>query len=344
MALKTNIEWCDITINFWSGCTMVSPGCSNCYAKARDDRHLQGPVSHWGKGAPRLKVAGAVKAAVAANKKPWICDACGKASRDKPFDCCKDAKGHPTIHFHRRRVFSLSLGDWLDKEVPIEWLAEMLATIRKCNDLTWILCTKQPENFLTRLEQAQDYLFDHGDRKAAGWIHVWRKHGIPPASVILLTSVENQATADERIPLLLRIPAACHGISLEPMLEPVDISLITDKDNHPGCASFDVLKGHMIHHDDDNNYTDAEALDWVILGGESGPDARPCNAEWFIPIVEQCQAAGVPVFVKQLGAKPFWPIREHGITSDQLNPQSDKKGGNILDWPKQLRVREFPSL
>ena len=169
MSEKTLISWADSTLNWWIGCEKVSPGCTNCYAESQDkmrfSRNLGGgtkdaPISHWGKGAPRYKVAGAVKSALAFNRKPWICDKCGDTGIcDKSGKLTTGMCQHcGTTTFHRRRIFSLSLGDWLDDEVPIEWLAEMLDTIRQCDQVTWILCTKRPENFFSRLIDVDKFL------------------------------------------------------------------------------------------------------------------------------------------------------------------------------------------
>ncbi len=268
MSEKTNIAWTDSTINFWSGCTKVSAGCTNCYAEARDRRQMIEPVSHWGNGAPRLKHKGAVKDALAFNRKPWICDGCGKAWRRDGEVYCDCV--NPT--FHRRRIFSLSLGDWLDVEVPIEYTAEMLDTIRQCADVTWILCTKRPENFDQRmlsLLQIKSPLVENEDYHE--WVFEWRMRGKAPANIILLTSVENQQAADVRIPELLKIPAACHGLSLEPLLGKVEI----------GKAEIGKLK-------------------WLIIGCESGAKRRECKLAWVRSLVEQGKNTGIATFVKQL--------------------------------------------
>jgi protein gp37 len=159
MSEKSKIAWTDSTVNFWEGCTKVSAGCANCYAEARDKRFTGGKL--WGLGAPRRKSKTAVKAALAMNAKPWICDFCGTATDDNEV-CCnhRDDDGIMcnTMSYHRRRIFSLSLGDWLDNEVPIEWFVEMMQTVLACEDVTWILCSKRPENFQKRMAEAIQYL------------------------------------------------------------------------------------------------------------------------------------------------------------------------------------------
>ena len=137
MSEITKIEWCDSTVNFWRVCTEVSPGCAHCYARERE-RRFRGPGT-WGRGVPRIWHESAVKLAHRMNRKPWVCDRCGVSSTvdDSHCDACHTDLGG----FHRRRIFSLSLGDWLDPEVPVEWLARMLDTIRVCDQVQWLLLT-----------------------------------------------------------------------------------------------------------------------------------------------------------------------------------------------------------
>ena len=366
MSEKTKIAWCDSTLNFWSGCTKVSPGCTNCYAEALSKNKFFGggkTIGQWGKGAPRQLHESAFSLALRLNKKPWICPVCGHAMTEeesKGYKGCPvetfnrpnlvgkrqfDIAMHAAQH-HRRRIFSLSLGDWLDDEVPIEWLARMLDTIRQCDQVTWILCTKRPENWIPRMFQVQRYfrkelgVFVENDNTTR--MENWNK-GNAPKNIILLTSVENQEQADKRIPELLKIPAACHGLSLEPLLGPVDLSKWIWKDAC-GCDENEPEAGDGFqckHCKDTHAVTE---LDWLIVGGESGPKARPCNVEWIRLLVQQGKAAGVAKFVKQLGTRPEI---NHGTvsgyqTSNHTLKLRDKKGGDPSEWPEDLRIREFP--
>lgn len=255
------------------------------------------------------------------NKKPWVCDVCGKSWSGKMpnIACCE------SNFFHRRRVFSLSLGDWLDPEVPIEWLADMLDVVRRCDQLDWILCTKRPELFVSRIDAAFLYAWDDEDRTGkagvssnlSDWIADWIKSANIPSNVTLLTSVESQEMADKRIPELLKIPAARRGLSCEPLLGPLDLTT-------GGC-----LRGPAMQV--------CPTIDWVIVGGESGPGARACNTKWIRSIVSQCQSAGVPCFVKQLGAciaLGSEPGIEEAI--------SHRSGADPSEWPGDLRVQQFP--
>ena len=131
---------------------------------------------------------------------------------------------------------------------------------------------------------------------------------VSPPNVWLGTSVENQAAADERIPHLLETAAAVRFLSCEPLLGPLTTL---------------GLRG----------------LNWVIVGGESGPNARPCNIDWIRAIVQQCREAGVPCFVKQLGSHP---IGRHSSGFDFRLKLKDRKGGDPAEWPEDLRLREMP--
>ena len=134
-------------------------------------------------------------------------------------------------------------------------------------------------------------------------------------NVWLGVSVEDQRRAGERIPILLDTPAAVRFVSAEPLLAAVDLA-------------------RYLYEDD--------AVDWVICGGESGPKARPCALQWVERIVGDCREAGVPVFVKQLGARPVAP--DYTPYAPQHKPLKlrNRKGGDPAEWPPELRVREFP--
>lgn len=345
MGEQSKISWCDSTANFWSGCTKVylpglkadQSGCDNCYAEELSGRFPT--FGKWGKGQPRRLHESAFKMAHKLNRKPWVCDECGKAWHENP----SRGELHPChcgAEFHRRRIFSLSLGDWLDPEVPVEWLARMLDTTRQCDQVEWILCTKRPELFEQRIMAVQDWSADfrfsgNGDR--TNWYNThcmsaaWRLES-PPNHITLLASVENQAAADERIPQLLRIPAARRGLSLEPLLGPVSLSFIPPINKNAPCVT-DALTG--ITYWPDNDQDEGEKLDWLIIGGESGKNARPCNIDWVRSLVRQGQAAGVPVFVKQLGSNA------HGSYGRKLS-YSHQKAGDPSEWPEDLRVQEWP--
>lgn len=331
MAENSKIGWTDSTVNFWSGCTKVSSGCAHCYAETMDNRHLIEKVSHWGKNAPRLKSVGAVKLAHKLNREFLICDHCGvgqagAVTMDEGcvnHQCPSHDLESAKCSYHRRRIFSLSRGDWLDDEVAIEWLAEMLATIQECDQVVWILCTKRPENFRLRLELACQWIC--GQQQSEKWIgthqfiYEWLKGNLGAiANIILLTSVENQATADKRIPELLKIPAACRGLSLEPLLEAVDLSnFVTDfyvRLSQPDGEPEQIQCPPTM-----------DGISWLIIGCESGSKRRECKLEWVSSLVKQGESNGIATFVKQLQDS------EGMVCTDVKEFPADLQ---IQNWPK----------
>lgn len=253
---NSNIEWTDHTFNPWIGCAKVSPGCHHCYAETLMDTRY-GRVK-WGKGQPRSRTS-------AAN---WR----------KPRQWNKAAEGAT----QRPRVFCASLADWLDDEVPIEWLAELMDLIRETPNLDWLLLTKRPENF-DRLGDAISY----AEQDTRYWLSEW-SGGEAPHNVWVGTTVEDQQRADERIPALLDIPARCRFLSCEPLLGPLDLSGFFG-------GPYVGLPGDVVV----PNYN--FGIDWVIVGGESGPKARPIKKEWVRDIRDRCDVAQVAFFFKQWG-------------------------------------------
>ena len=196
-----------------------------------------------------------------------------------------------------RKIFVNSMSDLFHEDVPSSFIDCVFERITRCERHTFQILTKRPT-------EAAKYF-------KAGRAMWWRW---PLPNVWLGVSVENQTTADERIPILLQTPAAVRFLSVEPLLEGIALGT---KSGNARCPIAPA------------------ALDWVIVGGESGPNARPCNVEWIRDIVRQCKGANVPCFVKQLGSNTNWS--ENGWS--RLN---DRKGGDPAEWPEDLRVREFP--
>lgn len=282
---NSHIEWTDHTFNPWVGCTKVSPGCANCYAEARDQRFAEG--KHWGEGAPRQRTS-------AANwKQPLKWDRDAKESYATYLQA-EDGWRKQGVEYHRPRVFCASLADWLDDEVPIEWLADLLYLISQCHNLDWLLLTKRPENFLSRLKSAAEVKIAWSGSEgiaageaAKGLLYNVKNGLLLPSNIWIGTTVEDQQRADERIPLLLSIPAKVRFLSCEPLLGPINFLNAQCGYNKDGYRLS--LK------------TNARFADWVICGGESGPKGRPMHPDWARSLRDQCQNAGVPFFFKQWG-------------------------------------------
>ncbi|MEQ1658424.1 MAG: phage Gp37/Gp68 family protein [Hylemonella sp.] len=294
MAENTKIEWCDHTQNFWIGCTKVSKACDRCYAEvSTPSRTMQ---VGWGPGVPRHRTAPSTWAM----PKKW---------NDQ----------HETFfakHGRRQRVFALSLGDWLDNEVPIEWFVDMLEVVRTTPNLDWLLLTKRIGMWRKRLLEAISFIGGIS-QELATWINDWLD-GKPPANVWLGITVSDQPEADRDIPKLLQVPAAKRLLSMEPLLGPVNLTDISDghadstipleywvegfdTEDSPPAVGHNCLTGERWQRFGEW-YEDGQRIDWVIVGGESGPGARPMHPDWARSLRDQCTVAGVPFLFKQWGA------------------------------------------
>lgn len=372
MSEGTKIEWATHTFNPWIGCTKVSPGCANCYAEMTTRARVlrsQGQET-WGKGKPRSRTSAATwRNPVKWNRGPFTCDTChhpfeqltGRQKLCEPVPGVNCQRRHRPPdweavncpgQYARPRVFP-SLCDWLDDEVPVEWLADFLKLIHDTPNLDWLLLTKRPENFQRRMTEVWRHMPFGAPEKimVMKWSNAAHsgRDGFhePPANVWVGTSVEDQKRAEERIPELLNIPAAVRFLSVEPLLGAVNVAPFLLSDYDKRC--FDSQMIVSLDTKTDNK------VNWVIVGGESGPKARPCNVSWVRDIVEDCNSYGCPCFVKQLGAVPYWDCvgglgtwAPHvrffrGKQGDSIKLQHPK-GGDPAEWPEDLRVREFPSL
>ena len=296
MGESSHIAWTDDTWNPWIGCRKVSPGCKNCYAETLVNGRMGRDFSKRVRTAPAT-----FNAPLRWNKKPWVCDRCGEATQIFK-DLASTGAGAScgkcgAMEFHRRRVFSLSLGDWLDPEVPVEWLADMLDVVRRCPGLDFLLLTKRPDLFRKRIGTCLDN--DKGTFPDSyrifllAWLGETRfVRAEPPPNVWIGTSVEDQKRADDRIPALLKIPAKVRFLSVEPLLEKVNLDFW-----------YDACEEEYGPYPGSHNPTNE--LHWVIVGGESGPHRRDCGVAAIVDVARQCQEAGVPCFVKQdVSARP----------------------------------------
>ena len=275
--MPSKIEWTDETWNPVAGCTLVSEGCRNCYAM-RQAHRMNPSVASSRKG--RAKYNGTT---MAGTKGPtWT----------GVVRTVESEMGKPMRWQKPRLVFVCSMADLFHPDVPFEFIDRMVWTMCTANQHTYQLLTKRPE-------RALEYFSRPNAPELLG--NVW-----------LGTSVEDQTTADGRIPYLLRCPTAVRFISYEPALGPVNMDKwmpvwtcftcghagdSSPEDHCPNCGAHSGDGFGLAEND-----PDFIGLDWVIAGGESGPNARPAHPDWFRSMRDQCQAAGVPFFFKQWGA------------------------------------------
>jgi protein gp37 len=323
MSANTKIEWADHTFNPWIGCTQVLPGCDNCYAKAdfADRKHRV----VWGAGQARSRT------------KTW-------------GDPVKWNDKHAAFfaeYGRRQRVFCASLADVFDSEVPTQWRINLVSLILATPHLDWLLLTKRIGNAADMLEVA--FRAVHVGRE--GW-----RDNVPP-NVWIGATIVNQEEADRDIPKLLEVPAAKRFLSIEPLLGPVNLAHINEdrETNEINVLTPDTWEQAVAIWRDTSDTWQADfedwygtaveqasgpmhpAVDWVIVGGESGPGARPMRPDWARSLRDQCEAAGVPFLFKQWGeygpasegfARNGDVIHEDGVWSVRVGK---KAAGRLLD-------------
>lgn len=397
--MTTKIEWTDETWNPVRGCSLVSAGCANCYAMKQAHRFSgegmpYAGLTELGPQGPRW--TGKIRLV------PEVLDA--------------------PLHWKTpRRIFVNSMSDLFHEDVPDEFIVAVFGVMAACPEHTFQILTKRPERMRQWFDRIGKFggfgryirsIRVDGDRTIPNlfgavakteivrgkrcramsdpWMKVFNAASFHMndsrlRNVSLGVSVEDQQTADARIPILLQTPAAVRFVSAEPLLGPVDIApwLRATTKHHFRADIEGMLRNRAfvgLQHDDGRPMSRREAenelfalhakgvkyipasscdafdpedgckghpeprLDWVIVGGESGPGARPCDIAWIRSIVEQCRSAAVPCFVKQLGAYP----KDHCVAGTPIEstglrfPLKDKKGGDPAEWPADLRVREWP--
>lgn len=317
MSTGTGIEWTQATWNPVSGCTRASAGCDHCYSVTMTNRLA---------GMGQAKYAGLT-----------VVNPKGDRHFNGVVRTHDDALEVPLRWKKPRRIFVNSMSDLFHKDVPFEFIDKVFAVMALCPQHTFQVLTKRPERMAEYLN------YDDRDVMIQDAIDNWLGRDIPldswPISNIWLgTSTEDQAAADLRIPHMLRCPAAVRFISAEPLLGPIELGQLPSTKWPP----IDALHGTI---GSDCQIDRHERLHWVIVGGESGKGARPCNVAWVRSIVEQCKAAGVACFVKQLGARPYLGNAAGEAMVDPTWPvvvKRDSKGSDMAQWPEDLRVREFP--
>lgn len=342
--MGTGIQWTDETWNPVTGCDRVSPGCAHCYAAAIAKRF-------WG---------------------------------DRKFEDVQfhpERLGQPLRWRKPRRVFVDSMGDIFHESVTDEQLDRIFAVMALTQEHTYQVLTKRPERMLEYCQYLYgsfDKSFDRIDQHAvdmsgspcaAGAVE---DRDIPFSNIWLGVSVENQAVADKRIPLLLQTPAAVRFLSCEPLLGEVDLGLAYSTWKAPWNSRWVELpfpvRGDLIYestvakpgyyraHSNKNGALSVPAhngreesllgikpdefeplgtVDWVIVGGESGPKARECHLPWIQNIVEQCAEAGVACFTKQTGSNP-WQHDCQQILVTGKGSDTEEWARLGYNWPRQF--------
>lgn len=334
MAATTKIAWANATFNPWIGCSKVHTGCEHCYAEAYGKRF----GVKWGPDGTRRKTA----------ESTWR----------EPLQWERESRQFSHwANWHRPRVFPSLCDPFEEFDGPIvdrkgQWIShiegacEIVLTlddlrrdffnlIDRTPNLDWLLLTKRPENVREMWEEKPQDLMrtpcdtDHRE-------NCW-----------LLYSASDQATLEAGVTHLL----ACRdlvpvlGVSLEPLIGPVDLKLATPCDRNCNEYTYAECPGT------DGPCLMQRTVDWVIVGGESGPNARPCDVAWIRSVVRQCAEAGVPVFVKQLGANVIhtgpdprlsWPVDAWDASTRRVT-LSHPKGGEPAEWPEGLRGQELPT-
>ena len=253
MGDKSGIAWTNATWNPLAGCTRVSRGCDNCYAAKM--------------AATRLKHTPAYEGLATITPS-------GVAAFNGKIRLLPDRLDQPLRWRKPRRVFVNSMSDLFHEDVPWEFIDRVFTTMARAQQHVFQILTKRPErmhSYMIHWLRWQD-----GTESPSGTVQ-------PLPNVWLGVSVEDQAAADLRIPLLLDTPGALLWASAEPLLGPVDLTEYLGWD---GCRSGKTCREHP-------------RLDWIVVGGESGPRHRPLDLAWAQGIRAQCRAAGVAYFGKQ---------------------------------------------
>lgn len=319
MSTETHIEWTDATWNIVTGCTRVSSGCDRCYI----ERTM--PFRTTGRKFDKPGIGGTTGVQLHPERLDW-----------------------PLRWRKPRKIFVPSLADLWHKDVPDDLIVDVFAVMALTPQHIYQNPTKRPARMRSLLNSAEfwyavgrkarhlGYHYKQGANYLGGGQNIYdtaewetRRH---LDNVWLGVSTEDQETADLRIPALLDTPAAVRFLSCEPLLGPVDLSIVRVRN---GTLPVSPL---AVHYDQDSG-AGTHPISWVIVGGESGSGARPMHPDWARTLRDQCNAAGVAFFFKQFGAWAPWmshPEGEDGPGDTFINP--DGETGHVwfnenLDYP-----------
>lgn len=323
MAVKSSIEWTDSTWNPVTGCSKVSAGCKHCYAAREWPRMTKLVQAYAGRDFTDVRTHG-------------------------------DRLDQPLRWKRPRRIFVNSMSDLFHPDVPDAFIDRVFAVMALAHWHTFQVLTKRPQrmnayfsNLSLRAELVgiEAEVIGSIDRHTEGMQQRWP---LPLPNVWLGVSVEDQATADERIPLLLETPAAVRWISAEPLLERVDLTRLAfewdrglDIGGWKHCSAIgtwgNALTGEWCSAEligrrlrGAEKSFQSGRLDWVVVGGESGPDARPMHPAYALGLRDQCAAAGIPFLFKQWGEWAPAARMRSGVRGRFAD-------GGLIDRPHELR-------
>jgi protein gp37 len=294
MAESSTIEWTDATWQPITGCAVVSPGCTNCYAMKLAGTRLRNLPSR--KGLTVQTKAGPVWNGKVRLNEEWL---------TQPLTWRRPSK-----------IFVCAHGDLFAEGVPDAWIDRVFAVMAGAAQHTFQVLTKRSDRMRAYLTALPERMRTLDCDSGLDFVR------LPLPNVWLGVSAEDQRRADERVPDLLATPAAVRWVSAEPLLGPINFTNIRPRDRY----EFNALGGY-----DFDQGTCCERLDWIVVGGESGPGARPMHPDWARQIRDVCAAAGTAFHFKQHGS---WAPEAHGSEWMIL----DSAGGlDIPDdrWPDE---------
>ncbi|WP_280389270.1 DUF5131 family protein [Nocardia wallacei] len=296
--MGSKIEWTEETWNVVTGCTRISEGCEHCYIERTPPMRM----AHRRFDGPQIGATTGVQ-------------------------LHPERLGKPLRWRAPRRVFVNSMSDLFHDDIPNDFIEQVFAVMALTRRHTFQVLTKRPARMRALLSSGnfRDEVTErYADNHEGDWEFDW-----PLPNVWLGTSTESQRWADIRIPQLLDTPAAVRWISAEPLLGPVDLTKwIPGRCTCQPRGSLPPIEGVHWNGCPALGYRD---LDWVVVGGETGPGARPMQEKWARSLRGQCAAAGVPFFLKQAGT----------VLAKQWGAAS-KKGSDPAEWPEPF-PREFPA-
>jgi len=316
MADNTKIEWTDATWNPITGCTVHSPGCTNCYAMKLAGTRLK---HHWSRQGLTIDTkAGPVWNGEVRFNEEWL---------DQPLRWKRP-----------RMIFVCAHADLFHAGVPNKWIDRIFVKMARCPQHIFQVLTKRSDRMFEYLSQGllasriaalvmqEDPDFD------------FRNFAWPLRNVWPGVSVEDQERANQRVPDLIATPAWVRWVSAEPLLGPIDFTRISTM-RWRGAEVLDALTGQLSGMFGDPCHYSVGGLDWIVAGGESGENARACHPEWAIGLRDQCTTADVPFLWKQWGEwKPFVSMGDTGTFVDASGEYSGARLHHFPDGHELAKV------